>query len=412
MATTQSFSNMLKRFMPYNMLVEEMRKRNYLWRTISKDSSWMGGRLEVPFEGGEASSITLGSLPSTSDISETVAVLGYEDNYREIWGSMIFNEKDLDLNNDFKGSFLKILPGKINQFLTRLERDFSHLILNGPAIDSLTANGTALGIATVNFPERFSIGQKVIVRRSTPAAIVGYVRTINMEDKELELYDARTDGAVIDISTYTTALSSALYQDGSVTVPGGVLQNNFNSLRNSLLSAANGGDASIHNQTKLSYPILQAVNIDGSGITAATVLEEIFDAFYEVTRIGKGMPTEILVSFKHYGNIAKDLEANRRFAVEDSSSGYGFVSVKVRGPQGSMVITALRDMDDDVVFIMDWKALKFYGSHFFERKRHFGNQEYMIRNTTGYQYVVDIRLYGNLIVHAPSYCGVIHSISY
>lgn len=412
MSTTQSFSAMLKRFMPYNLLVEEMAKRNYLWRTITKDETWQGGRLEVPFEGGQASSIKIGELTAANDVSETVAVLGYEDNYRELWGTMIFNEKDLDLNNDLKGSFLKVLPGKIDQFVSYIEQCFSHVILNGPAIDKFTATATSGGVVDVNFPERFSIGQKVIARKSTPTAIAGYVVAINMETKKITLYDARSGGSAIDLSTYTVALSSALYQDGSVNISTGALQNNFNSLKDSLLSAANGGSANIHNQVKASYPFLQAQNIIGSGITASNILEEIFDAFYTVTRIGKGRPSEILVSFKHYANMAKDLETNRRFAVEDSSSGYGFVSIKVRGPQGSMVITALREMDDDAVFIIDFNALKFFGSHFFDRKRHFDNQEYMVRNVSGYQYIVDIRLYGNLIVSAPSYCGIIHSISY
>jgi hypothetical protein len=412
MATSSTFSAMLKRYMPTNLLVEEMRKRNFFFRKVKKDMSWMGGRYEVPFEGAEASSIKVGSLASSSDISETNAVLGYEDQYREIWGSMIFNEKDLDLNNDFKGSFLKILPGKLNQFLTRMERDFSHSILLGPVIDTLAADGTAGGNAEVNFPERFSIGQKCQIRNSTPTAADVYVIAINMETKIVQVSASR-GGAALNISAYTTALSSALYLDGSVNTGTGAIQNNFNSLENALLSAANGGDASIHNQTKATYPFLQAHNVDGSGMTEATVLEDVYDAFMDVERIGKGRPSEILCSYKNFGSIVKDLETNRRFAKGDSEAGFGFRSIEVLGPGSQMKVTALREMDDDLIFIIDWNAIILAGSNFFNRKRHGNNEEFfMIRATTGYQYVVDVRLYGNLIVQNPSYCGVIHTISY
>lgn len=412
MATSSSFSTMLKRYMPTNLLVEEMRKRNYFFRKVKKDKSWMGGRYEIPFEGGEASTIKVGSLAASDDIAETNAVLGYEDQYREIWGSMKFNEKDLDLNNDLKGSFLKILPGKLNQFINRMERDFSHHVFLGPVIDSLTADGTGAGIATVSFPERFSIGQKCQIRRSTPAAADVYVTAIDMETKELTVSDTR-GGVALDISAYTTALSSALYLDGSVDTATGAVQNQFNSLESALLSAANGGDANLHNQVKATYPFLQAHNVDGSGITEANMLEEVFKAFMEVSRIGKGRPTEIICSYKNFQSMSIALESGRRFSKGDVESGYGFMSINVLGPGDKMKITAIREMDDDVLFIVDWNALKLAGSNFFNRKRHGNNEEfYMERATTGYTYIVDIRLFGNLIVQNPSYCGVVHSISY
>ena len=50
MATNSSFTNMLKRYMPTDMLVEEMRKRNYFLKTVKKDPSWRGRSYEIPFE--------------------------------------------------------------------------------------------------------------------------------------------------------------------------------------------------------------------------------------------------------------------------------------------------------------------------------------------------------------------------
>ena len=98
---------------------------------------------------------------------------------------------------------------------------------------------------------------------------------------------------------------------------------------------------------------------------------------------------------------------------KEVAAGYGFRTINVVGPQGSMDITGLRDMDDDKMYIMDWDGWKFHGSHFFDRKRHKnGDEFFLVRNTTGYQYIVDIRLYGDLICSAPSHSGVVYSISY
>jgi hypothetical protein len=70
-------------------------------------------------------------------------------------------------------------------------------------------------------------------------------------------------------------------------------------------------------------------------------------------------------------------------------------------------------MPDDKIYVMDWRSVKFHhhSDGFF--KRHAdenGNQFYVVRASTGYTNYIDIMLFGDLIVHAPSHCGVIHSI--
>lgn len=40
--TTASFNSMLKTYMPYELLNEEMAKRNYFWQRVKKDSNWKG----------------------------------------------------------------------------------------------------------------------------------------------------------------------------------------------------------------------------------------------------------------------------------------------------------------------------------------------------------------------------------
>ena len=60
--------------------------------------------------------------------------------------------------------------------------------------------------------------------------------------------------------------------------------------------------------SKLAYPYLQAVNIDGSAITATNILKKIFDGYVEVRTKAKGTANEILMSYKHLGSIMKIIE--------------------------------------------------------------------------------------------------------
>jgi len=76
MATKTSFNNMLKKYMPYKLLWEEVMKRDYFLMKAEKDQKWKGGELQVPFKGGSASSIKYGGLTDVADIVENKYVLG------------------------------------------------------------------------------------------------------------------------------------------------------------------------------------------------------------------------------------------------------------------------------------------------------------------------------------------------
>jgi hypothetical protein len=406
MATTTNFNDMLKRYQPYELLNETLKRKNYFWNKVKKKEDWVGGTLDIPFEGGEASSLSFGELTAASDVAQGTYVLGSISSQPELWGTMKFYEKDLDRHGDLEKSFLSLIGNKTNQFVERMSERVSMMLLGDGAISAGTANGEADGELTVANPERFTIGEKVYVDDGDSSAVAGYVRSINMETKKITLYDARTGGAVVDLSGYTTAQSVKVYLPGAQA-------SGFSSLKSQLLSAANGGAATLFGQTKLAYPFLQAQQHAGSGITSSNILEKLFDAYYDTVSLGKGNPTEVLVSFKHFKNIAKILEAKRDFVTADKKSGYGWRSVDLIGPEGAMTITALRDMQDSEAFVMDWDSLCFHGDKFFERKRHLdGNEYFMIRETSGYQYVTDIKFYGDLVVSKPSHCGVIHGISY
>jgi hypothetical protein len=70
-------------------------------------------------------------------------------------------------------------------------------------------------------------------------------------------------------------------------------------------------------------------------------------------------------------------------------------------------------MDDDIIYFLDLKAIKFYTNGGIKRRTNpDGRQFYEVRNTTGYQYIVDHCLFGDLIVQEPKKCGILYGISY
>lgn len=412
MSLTQSFSTMLKNYRPTNILKDEVKKRDYMFRTVKKDQKWKGGRYQIPVHTAVASSVKFGALTASDDIAETEATLAYETNYREIFHSLIFNLRDLDSGDNYEGSFIKVMMDTIEPAARFFKEVISHNLLLGSKIDTLTSNGTALGVAAVTFPERFERDQKVILRNNDPAAAAYYVIAIDVESKTVTLSASR-GGSAADISAFTTAKASAIYYDGSVNTSTGALQNGMNNMRSALLSSSNGGDASLHNLTKASYKQWQAHNQDLSGATSETLLEELFKAWVMTSRIGRGMPTEILLSFDNYHHIVNSLETNTRFRVSDMKADHGFSSVKITGPDGALRITALREMDNDIAPIVDWNSMRLAGMRFFEpvKSPKSGDPVYEVRAASGYQYIMDVKFYGNLIFYHPSYNGIGHSIS-
>jgi hypothetical protein len=411
MATTRTFQSMLNEYLTYDLLKEEMVKRDYILNKVEKDNGWKGGKLIVPFKAASASSIAFGALTAGNDVSEDMPIRGEVAGYKEAWGTMKFNHRDLMEHDGSipEKTFLRILPDAVEDFMDNMKMVVSVNLLKGSYFAALTVDGTALGVITVDRPDLFQIGQKVYVVDGNTAAVYGYVRTINMNTNEVVLYDARTGGAVVDLSAYTVAQSAKCYFEGQAS-------NGFSSLKDALLSAANGGSATLYGQTKLAYPYLQAVNVSGATISASNILDKIFDAFVTFRQKGKGNPNEVLMSYKHLGSILKLLETSKgQFNVEVGSmkaSTYGWTEITIGGVKGSLKVVGIQEMPDTEMFFIDWRGMKFHSNGFFRKRiapdgKHYFEQ----RDTTGYSYLVDMCLFGDLVVNRPSYMGVIHSVA-
>jgi len=415
MGTTRTFQDMLNEYLPNKLLKEELIKRDYLLSNIEKDDKWKGGKLIVPFKAAGASSIKMGGLTAANDISEDLYVRGSIDDYKEMWGSMIFNHRDFMDHSGrvVEDSFLKILPDAVEDFMDFAKMTASIQMGTGPHFALVTdATNAATGIMIVDRIDRFNLGQKVTLDDNNSAAASYYVTNINVNTSAVTL-SATRGGAAADVSAYTVAQAAKFYTDGADTVA-------FNSIRDVLLSAANGGSANVHGQSKLAYPFLQAVNVAGASITATNILDKLFDAYTEVRKKAKGRADKFLMSYKNFGSVLKLIEnkangsANWQISVEDKKASlYGWDEITINSVKGRLTVVGIQEWDDDVIAMLDMSSMVFRSNGFFKKRKSPEGLEYFeVRNTTGFQYILDVCLFGELEINKPGHNGIIYGISY
>ncbi len=410
MGTNRTFSAMLNEHLNYDLLKEEMMKRDYILQTVEKDDEWLGGNLVVPFKSSGASSMAFGGLTASNDVAEDNFVRGGIAVQPEVWGSMLFNQRDLmEHGKVSEGNLLKILPDAIDDFMDYMKMVVCLNMTNGSFFATALGNGAAGGTMTFDHPERFVIGQKVGLKGTVAGLVYYYVIAIAMDTGVVTFSNAR-GGAAYTTAAYTLADATKAYHDGASA-------NSLTSLKSSLLSLANGGSATLYGQTKTAYPYLQSINVSGATVTAANILDQIFDAFTVIRNRGKGNPTDVLFSYKHLGSVLKLLEVGKgAFNIVPNSTKvnvYGWTEVQVFTVKGVLKLIGIQEIDDDYIMFIDWRALKLHSNGFFKKRvSPQGDSYYEVRATTGYFYITDICFFGDLVLNRPSYCGIMYSISY
>lgn len=419
MATTRTFQDMLNDFLPNELLKEEIVKRDYLLNKIDKDDTWIGastgaggngGALVVPFKAAGASSVSYGQLSASTDIAQDIYVRGKITVQPELWGSMIFNFRDLiEHETVSEKNFLKLLPDSVNDFMDYMKNVVSVNLLNGAAFAHTTAAATTNnGLISVDRPDRFVVGQKVIVQGASIAT--GYVSTIDMNIQQILLVTARGGSTPVDFSANNVASGAACYNDGGQTAP-------FSDLKSALLSSTNGGSSTLYGVTKTSYPYTQAINISGANVTAANIVEKIFLAYTQTRKFGKGNPTDIVMSYTNFAYVMMVVEASKGSynVVPNSQKAvqFGWTEISIGSVTNQpLKFIGVQEMDEDSIMFIDWRALKFYSNGFFRKQKSpDGVEYYVVRNQTGYQYILDICLFGDIVVHRPSYMGILYGIS-
>lgn len=411
MSTVRIFQDMLNEYLPNRLLKEEFLKRDYILANTERDTNWNGGTLPVPFKAAGASSIRMGALTAEDDIARDEYVRGELAAYKEAWGTMVFDDTDLRQHNGKipDKTFLKILPETIEDFLDNMKAVVSVQLGTGPHFSKATADGDASGVIAVDHIDRFMLGQKVKVISKNVTAIY-YVIAIDINSSEVTVSASR-GGAAVDISGVVVADSPKIYTDGADT-------DHFQSIRDALLTPAKGGSPNIHGKSKVAYPYLQAVNIDGSDWTADNVLSKLFDSYSLVRQRAKGKATEILMSYKTGGAILKKIEhgntGNFQVSVGDKKGSlYGWDEIELSTFKGKLKLVMIQEWDDDIVVFRDPASMVFRsnGDMFEKRKGPEGLEYHTIRGTDGYKYILDIRLFGQLEVNKPGNNAIVHSIN-
>lgn len=410
MGTNRDFQAMLNEYLPNELLREELLKRDWFLSNAEKDDTWAGGNLVVPFQGARASSVQFGGLTAVGDISKSKYIRGGIPTQPEVWGSLLFEHKDLEQHGAIsEQNLLKLLPDEIDSFVEYVRMCLSLAFTNGSHLAKFTGDGQVGGTFTTDDPERFQVGQKLYVKDDDSAASVPcYVSAIDMETGIVTVENARGSGVAVDLSAYTVAQNAKAYFDGALGQP-------LTCLKQSLISAAHGGSTSLYGQVKTAYPYLQAINVDGTGVAANNLLSTLFDAWTKIRKRGKGNPSKCIMAYKHFGTVLKQLEGTKGpFNVVPGSqkvSVYGWSEVEIMGVAGKFTLVAIPEMDQDWIGFMDMKAVKVYSNGFIKkRKGPDGNEWFTIRSTDGYKYVVDCAFAGDMVLERPSTCGVLYGV--
>ncbi len=437
---------------------------------VGTGSGIFGGPLTVRFKGAQASSQKMGGLTDQSQITQAKYVLGQILVQPETWGSLIFNHKDIMVHGKISElNFLNVLEDNLEDFMDVMKYNISTALLEGPAyckvvaiIDSATdTTGTVL----VDRPDRLHIGQKVLINLPTTEAVIGsgtqpifaFVKSINMNSSS----GGQPAGSVVltsDIALTTPldftgvlqrqtadgtpltgyvlagdlpADTTKLYMDGTLDGLAGAgtgtatsIVNQFSNLKDLLFpyntaagSSIGAGSQYLYGVLKTDYPYTQAIYTDGSGATATNLVKKAFYGFTQTRRYGKGRPTDIIMSYNNLAIVMAIVEASKgAFNVVPNSykaSQYGFTEVKIGSVTSqTLKFIGIQEMGDDWIAYIDWRALKFYSNGMFRKhKTPDGIEYFTTRSVTGYQYIVDIALFGDIVLERPSYCGVMGDIS-
>lgn len=441
MATSRTFEAMINDYLSLDLLRNEL-KRMFLLDKVKKDNSWVGGNgtqgYVVPFIGSPASSLMFGALTASGDIAEDKPVRATLTVQPELWGTMVFNSKDFMQHEGKKReiSLMKSIKGTIEPFMTYMKSALSDVLLGGPHFLQITdITNSNVGVLGVNRIEKINLLQKVIVREAaTPSAVVAYARVIDKSNSLVTFYDARTGGAVIDFTaagplTLGVVVGDKIYHDGLVTVPAGAIQSQFTSIRTSLLSAANGGDATIYGLTKTDYPFLQSLNINGGAgtytITKANIVEMLFTIYAQeielkTKNISEKKADNYWLSPKNYAAamIALEKYKGQYYTVpgKKDASAYAWQSITIgNGVGAEITFSKVPELADDIIPCINWDSLLLASNGYFrfnENPDNPGKLYYFpIRNTTGYQYIIDACFMGDLLNICPESDAIIYGVA-
>lgn len=396
MSTTENFSVMLKEYMPNELLLNEVEKLNWFLKKLKRDSNWGYGPYQIPAETQEYSRFEWGQLPAANDIPGAKYAKPEVTSPKELFGSMIFDNKDLERHDgDMKKSFLQIMPNKVRQFAQRMEEQANIALLGDGSIALATANSTAGGVVTVG--KRigvFTNGMKVTMKAGA-STVSGYVNNIDISAGTFKLVTAPGGSTGVDLTAYTVAAGTVVY------LPNGNVER-MTSIIDIVFPESMGGADTLYNNAvvKADSPVFQPYTTDlSTATTGANFLSALYDFYFDVEELGRsGVRKEVIVPFYAFKAIAKATETSRKYEAADVETTYGSKSIKLTGPNGAMIVTGARGLAPGKMICMDWDAVVLASrGELIKKAKKLGDDFFEVRNTSGYQFIVDKKLEAELI---------------
>ena len=190
-----TFDQMINEYLPYDLLMEEYKKMDWLMQNCNMKEGWLGGTLIVPYQSSYAASVKMGGLTNENEIDEATYVRGQVDGYKEVWASLVFNSRDLmEHDKVSEQNFLQILPNQLDQTLGFMKEQVSIAVLNTSEITSIVAitNGTGgtPAVLQVSHPERLEIGQNVLIRDAANTETLAWITEINRNTGDVSVVDS------------------------------------------------------------------------------------------------------------------------------------------------------------------------------------------------------------------------------
>jgi hypothetical protein len=93
---------------------------------------------------------------------------------------------------------------------------------------------------------------------------------------------------------------------------------------------------------------------------------------------------------------------------------YGWMEMSIANVTGRVTkMVGIQEMDDDIIPLVDWRSITFRSNGYFKKRISPDGREYFeVRNTSGYQYIVDCCLFGEMEYKKPGHSAILHTIDY
>lgn len=437
------------------------------WRNGDKGNTGVTGALDgtgkymVHFEAGQRSSIQAnGELVPKGKMAQPTYVRGSIDYYKRFATAISMNQEDIwqQMNPTQRDTYITY---KASTEMERNKKNFMHQLtynmLNGRRWMKATATGTSGGKIKVDMPANTTIGERLdlVTEVAGGTSTKGdihlitkdcWVRNIDINERELTLYNARTGGSAVNTTLHATVTGNDNNTDREtyLALPGVVegnvgskpTDNGFTSLRDQVFTVAKGGGKdSLFGQDKKLYPYLQTILHDGTGVNSMQkFIEAVTRAYFDLVMHGQpigvapGNSTNnvesgnMSIMGRNTGRVQAVMSLEwfyvlQRYFMENRGSYFKQTTGKTvnyfdssrftfTAVEGTVLdAVGVKAMPNDIVYIIGTGALRFATLNLIQTyKSPMDGVEWFIdrEDSTGRNYILDLSFYGDLILQRPA----------